>query len=453
MEILPIIGQPRPQGEATGTAAGEQEGLFASLLSGGEISGDEAVEDRSLTPALPEFSPIAPEQDLNFQPPSPPQSNSSIEVEPVEPEALAVSTANPTAASSRPASPEIGFSLGSEEPALPNSPPVDLGNSNRESLPASAEAPHGSIELPGGTNEGERPPRQVAAAASHESHEGNVEPQRAASLGDVVQREGQVSTDSVERSPTLAAEANQRPERDVRTQASGATSVERVDTTAPRTNDSGLQGQGNGARNQGSGGGTKPEPALVIPNPSSPQSAVATEALNAPSLASLGSQGTAPISEGANFTDALDRSLSRTATVPGDQPEQLAIRIQKAVQAGQDRISLRLHPAELGRIDVQLDIAEDGRLRAAILAERSEALDLLQRDVRLLERALQDAGLKTDPGGFTFDLREQSAHDKALSRGEGGRDEGDSDDPEGNPDEALGSQRSAERDGLLDIVV
>ena len=37
--------------------------------------------------------------------------------------------------------------------------------------------------------------------------------------------------------------------------------------------------------------------------------------------------------------------------------------------------------------------------------ERSETLDLLQRDARSLERALNDAGLKADSGSLEFNLR------------------------------------------------
>ena len=55
-------------------------------------------------------------------------------------------------------------------------------------------------------------------------------------------------------------------------------------------------------------------------------------------------------------------------------------------------------------MEVKLEIAKDGRAKAMIIAERSETLDILQRDVRVLERALQDAGLKTDQNSLSFDL-------------------------------------------------
>jgi flagellar hook-length control protein FliK len=45
-----------------------------------------------------------------------------------------------------------------------------------------------------------------------------------------------------------------------------------------------------------------------------------------------------------------------------------------------------------------------------MLADRPETLDLLRREVQGLERALQDAGLKTSDNGLQFSLRDQSAN-------------------------------------------
>ncbi|MCG8596441.1 MAG: flagellar hook-length control protein FliK [Kiloniellales bacterium] len=95
------------------------------------------------------------------------------------------------------------------------------------------------------------------------------------------------------------------------------------------------------------------------------------------------------------------------ADARGGANEQVAVQIRRAVATGNDRISIRLHPAELGRVQVRLEVADDGHVRALITAERPETLDLMQRDLRGLERALQDAGLKTDPGSLSFGLQDQ----------------------------------------------
>jgi len=55
-----------------------------------------------------------------------------------------------------------------------------------------------------------------------------------------------------------------------------------------------------------------------------------------------------------------------------------------------------------------MEIARDGQLSATVLADRPETLELLQRDIRGLERALQDGGLKTDSQSFNFSLKDQA---------------------------------------------
>jgi hypothetical protein len=84
---------------------------------------------------------------------------------------------------------------------------------------------------------------------------------------------------------------------------------------------------------------------------------------------------------------------------------QVAAHVAQAAIDGQDRISIRLSPADLGRIDVKLDFGPDGRVQAVFAADRAQTVDLLQRDARDLERALQDAGLRADSGSLTFNLR------------------------------------------------
>jgi len=100
---------------------------------------------------------------------------------------------------------------------------------------------------------------------------------------------------------------------------------------------------------------------------------------------------------------AIEQALRGQPAQPA--AEQIAVRISRAVQQGADRITLQLKPGSLGHIRVELEIGPDNRLIAVIAAERPETLDLLQRDARALERALNEAGLKTDSGSLSFNLR------------------------------------------------
>jgi len=75
---------------------------------------------------------------------------------------------------------------------------------------------------------------------------------------------------------------------------------------------------------------------------------------------------------------------------------------------GKNRFEIRLDPPELGRIEVRLDVDTDGRVTSHLIAHRAETLDLLRRDAAGLQRALEDAGLKTTDNGLQFSLRDQS---------------------------------------------
>jgi flagellar hook-length control protein FliK len=96
--------------------------------------------------------------------------------------------------------------------------------------------------------------------------------------------------------------------------------------------------------------------------------------------------------------------------------EALAYEIKRQQSNGINRFEIRLEPAELGRIDVRLEVADDGTTRAHLSADRPETLDLLQRDSRQLERALQSLGLRTDRDALAFSLRQDGAAEGGDNR-------------------------------------
>jgi flagellar hook-length control protein FliK len=88
--------------------------------------------------------------------------------------------------------------------------------------------------------------------------------------------------------------------------------------------------------------------------------------------------------------------------------EGLAVEIAARAQSGKNHFQIRLDPPELGRIDVRLDVDREGNVTSRLTVDRVETLDLLRRDASNLERALQQAGLKTSDNGLQFSLRDQS---------------------------------------------
>jgi flagellar hook-length control protein FliK len=108
-----------------------------------------------------------------------------------------------------------------------------------------------------------------------------------------------------------------------------------------------------------------------------------------------------------------------TAGAPLGVPDQVAVHIKKNVADDVDHFTINLHPAELGRIDIKLDIGADGRVNAMVAVEKAQTLELLQRDSRGLERALQDAGLQTDSNSLNFSLRGDGNQSQGNDNGNG----------------------------------
>lgn len=133
--------------------------------------------------------------------------------------------------------------------------------------------------------------------------------------------------------------------------------------------------------------------------------------------------------------------------------EQVAVQVKRAVAEGVDSISIKLDPGDLGKVEVKMEVGQDGRLLAVIAVDKPETLLLLQKDAGTLEQSLRDAGLKTSSDSLSFSLRDQSgAEDGRQGRrgsGRGGNEYGDAanaNDPQSLA--ASAAQRAAARGGL-----
>ena len=114
------------------------------------------------------------------------------------------------------------------------------------------------------------------------------------------------------------------------------------------------------------------------------------------------------------------------------------------------RFDIRLAPENLGSIDVRLDIAGDGRVSAHLLVDKHETMQWLQRDSSHLERALDQAGLRTQDGGISVSLRDPSGGESGSGRQGGGT--GDQNRPGAvppSPDEGGGRQPGSAPKTLL----
>ncbi|MDD3182257.1 MAG: flagellar hook-length control protein FliK [Alphaproteobacteria bacterium] len=88
--------------------------------------------------------------------------------------------------------------------------------------------------------------------------------------------------------------------------------------------------------------------------------------------------------------------------------EQVAVQLHKAAKEGANEITIQLRPAELGKIEVKLEIAADKSVTGTVIADNQTTLNLLQKDSSSLQRALQEAGLQADSGCMQFSLRDDN---------------------------------------------
>jgi flagellar hook-length control protein FliK len=113
-----------------------------------------------------------------------------------------------------------------------------------------------------------------------------------------------------------------------------------------------------------------------------------------------------------NSTSALNSTsnLTVTSAAGGTVPlSGVALEIAANVKSGKSSFDIRLDPADLGRIDVRVQIDQNGQVTSHLTVEKPETLSMLRQDAPQLQQALNDAGLKTDSGGLQFSLRDQSS--------------------------------------------
>jgi hypothetical protein len=106
----------------------------------------------------------------------------------------------------------------------------------------------------------------------------------------------------------------------------------------------------------------------------------------------------------ARIRDTRSPAHQRAAANPAMMQDQLIVQVKQGVERGDSQIRVQLNPAELGKVDVRMEINADGRTHVAIIADNKDTLDLLQRDSRSLQKAFNEMGLEMSDSGMSFDL-------------------------------------------------
>ncbi|GEM_PF-4668330 len=106
-------------------------------------------------------------------------------------------------------------------------------------------------------------------------------------------------------------------------------------------------------------------------------------------------------------------------------PEQISVHIRQAIKDGKDNISVRMDPAELGIVEIKLEVRRDGKTQIMVSADNRDTLTALQSDSKGLERVINNAGIKTDGSSLQFNLRGENGDAAGNSQQQAGERQGE----------------------------
>lgn len=151
--------------------------------------------------------------------------------------------------------------------------------------------------------------------------------------------------------------------------------------------------------------------------------------------AQAGSAVQATLTNTTSAATASTATLTATAATSTAVPiSGLPVEIAAAAHAGKTRFDISLDPVDLGRIDVRINVDRNGQVTSHLTVEKPETLSMLRQDAPQLQRALDDAGLKTGSNGLSFSLRDQNSS---------GQNSGQSNDDNGNARRLIISEEDA----------
>ena len=99
-----------------------------------------------------------------------------------------------------------------------------------------------------------------------------------------------------------------------------------------------------------------------------------------------------------------------------DVAEQIKVNITQSAIKGVDKIEIQLKPAELGKIEIKMQIGRDGQLHAHITAANAETLEILQKDIGSLKDIFAGVGYQTDDNSFSFARQGEENNEREKMR-------------------------------------
>lgn len=110
------------------------------------------------------------------------------------------------------------------------------------------------------------------------------------------------------------------------------------------------------------------------------------------------------------YMDTVSNNIKDMGALKAVKAEDVLAQIKFGLSSlgtkGDSKISIQLRPKELGNVDVRIEMGHDGKTKVAIMAEKIDTLNLLQKEAGSLKGMLQDA-LQTQSGDLSFSFHNQ----------------------------------------------
>jgi len=111
------------------------------------------------------------------------------------------------------------------------------------------------------------------------------------------------------------------------------------------------------------------------------------------------------------YVDTVSNNIKNMGAMKAGKSEDVLAQIKFGISSlngnRDSKITIQLHPKELGSVDVRMELGNDGKTKVAIMAEKIDTLNLLQKESASLKGLLQDA-LQAQSSDLSFSFHEKS---------------------------------------------
>ena len=124
---------------------------------------------------------------------------------------------------------------------------------------------------------------------------------------------------------------------------------------------------------------------------------------------------TLTVTTGSLLTNPINNNQAATQAHAATQA--VAATIHKNIKdgiTGSQSITMRLDPAELGRMDIRMEYKKGDPLKVHLVVEKEDTMNMFMRDKHVLETALNNAGIKTENLSLSFE-QNQNAFEQNLN--------------------------------------